>query len=338
MRYLKRYGIAIIGVVISLLAIVSIFSQIDFTALVEAFRAARYIYVLPSLILILCGLWARGVRWRVLLNDEISTVRAFNIMNIGYMVNGVLPLRLGEVGRAYLASRAAPTVPMMRAISTIVVERLLDLFSVLVIMGVAIASAPVSDDLRRVAAAATPTVIIGFLVLIGMSAKRALTMRIVHSLVDRIGLLSRLRLAEFAEHFLDGLTPLTQPRMLVRTLLWTLIAWFFSIISGYALMPAFFNAPDWAGVFLFTAAASFANAIPAAPGSLGTYEYSILISFQSLGYTDAAMITGFAVMIHALNLGSNALLGIYGFIQEGVTLNQLSERVRGLQQPSVPPG
>ncbi len=334
MRGWKQLAIAGLGVAISGWAILSIFNQVGADQLLHAFQTARYEYVLLSLVIILLGLWARGVRWRVLLNDELPTGRSFFIMNIGYMVNGLLPLRLGEVGRAYLAYRAAPSIPVVRAISTIVVERILDLLSVLVIMAIAIASAPVHEDLRRIAGAAAPTAVIGFFVLVGMSAQRARTLRLVHWFTDRIAPLKKLDVARFADHFLDGLTPLTQPRMLFQTLLWTVIAWGFSLLSGYVLMPAFFGAPDWIGVFLFSAAASFANALPAAPGSLGTYEYSILISFQSLGYQDAAVITGFAVMIHALNLGANAVLGIIGFVREGLTLNQLTEQVRGIQQPS----
>jgi uncharacterized protein (TIRG00374 family) len=331
----KKWLIALIGVLISLLAIYSILTQIDFERLVEAFRTARYAYVLPCVILILLGLAARGVRWRVLLNYEISTIRAFNIMNVAYMVNGVVPLRLGELARAYLASQASKTVPMARAISTIVVERILDVIAVLVILGIAIASAPVPETLRGIAAAATPTVIIGFLALIAMSRWRKPAMRFVSSVSARLVIFQRLKIAEVAGHFLDGLTPLTQPATLIKVLLWTGLAWGFSLVSGYLLMPAFFDAPDWVATCLFSAAASFANALPAAPASLGTYEYSILISFQALEYPDAAAITGFAVMIHALNIGLNVLLGVFGFLQEGITLNQLSEQVKGIEQPST---
>jgi hypothetical protein len=334
MRGWKRYIIPVIGLAISLSAAYSILAQLPLSELVGAFQTARYSYVLPSLILVLLGLWFRGVRWRVLLNDELNVVRSFNIMNIGYLVNGLLPLRLGEVARAYLASRAAPQIPVVRALSTIVIERLIDLLTVLVILGIAIAIAPVPEELRAIAAVGTPALIVGFLLLIVMSSQRARAMRIVEGIAARFAILQRIRFATLVQQFLDGIAPLTQPRMLFRVLLWTVIAWTFSVISGFVLMPAFFDAPDWSAVFLFTAAASFANALPAAPGSIGVYEGSILLSFQSLGYTGVAAITGFAVMIHALNVGSNAVLGIIGFIQEGVTLSQLSERVRGLQQPS----
>ncbi len=336
MSGLRRYAIGIIGLVISLLAVYSIVSEIGIERLVEAFRNANYIYILPCSFLILLGLIARGIRWRALLNHDLSISRAFNIMNVAYMVNAILPMRLGEVARAYLASQASEQVAMVRALSTIVVERLLDVIAVLIILGFAITSAPLPDEVRGIAAAAAPAVGIGFIMLVVMSAQRKRVLMVLAALIRSLPFIERFHLVETAGHFLDGLSPLTQPAFFFKVVLWTTIAWGFSLVSGYVLMPGFFGMSDWTATHLFSAAASFANALPAMPGSIGTYEYSILISFQSLGYADAAVITGFAVMIHALNLGINALLGIYGIAQEGISLSQLSERVRAQAVQSVP--
>lgn len=335
MRFRKQWLIALVGVLVSLFAIYSMSKTIDFDLLVEAFRTARYIYVLPAIIFIFLGLAARGYRWHVLLTGDLAPVRAFNIMNVAYMVNGVLPLRLGEVARAYLASRADARISMVRALSTIIVERLLDVIAVLVLLGISITAAPLPDELRGLAAASVPAVLIAFVLLVGMSNQRALTMRIVDKVITRIPFLGRIKLNILVGHFLDGLSPIATPKMMLRVFLWTAISWFFSVISGYALMPAFFDAPDLNATYLFSAAASFANALPAMPASIGIYEYSILISFQSLGYSSDAAILGFAVTIHLLNVGLNLLLGIFGLFKEGISLSQLSEQVKGIDQPAT---
>ena len=90
---------------------------------------ARYIYVLPTVVFLLLGLVTRAFRWQVLLSGDLPIGRTFSIMNVAYLVNGVLPLRIGEVARIYLATRATPPVPPMKTASTIIVERLLDLRS-----------------------------------------------------------------------------------------------------------------------------------------------------------------------------------------------------------------
>jgi hypothetical protein len=69
------------------------------------------------------------------------------------------------------------------------------------------------------------------------------------------------------------------------------------------------------------------------PGNIGTYEASILLALGALGY-DAASGTAviFAVMVHGINLLVHASTGVLGFIQEGISLEQLSQGVRAMQR------
>jgi hypothetical protein len=55
-----------------------------------------------------------------------------------------------------------------------------------------------------------------------------------------------------------------------------------------------------------------------------------------MGYADPpATATAFAIAVHAVNLLVNSSLGIYGFIQEGISLDQLSQGVREMKNPLV---
>lgn len=334
MNVLRHWRIGLLGLGVSVLALYVIFSQLDLRLLGEALRSARYIYLLPSVLFVLLGLMARAVRWQALLSEGLPLGRAFSILNVAYFVNGVLPLRIGEVARAFLASRADPPVPMMKSASTIIVERLLDVLAVLVILGLALINAPLIEELRSLALFFTPAVIVGFAVLLLLAWQRDFALKAAAALTGRVALLRRLRLVDWLAHFLDGLVPLTQPARLAKVLVWTTIAWTFSLASGFVLMYAFFDAGDWTVTALFTVSASFAVAVPAVPGNLGTYELSILLALGAMGYGEpASTATAFAVVVHAVNLAMNALLGIIGFIQEGISLEQLSQGVRGLQQP-----
>lgn len=329
MTVLKNWRVLLLGAAASLAAVYVIARQLDVHALAAAFEQARYVYVIPTLALVVAGLVCRAVRWRVLLSDGLPLARAFNILNVAYFVNGVLPFRVGEVARAYLATRADPPVPMFKSASTIIVERLLDLIAVLVILALGAAVA-LPDELRGAAVVFTPIVLIGFLALVLLAAQRKLAFRILDAAKVRLPVLERLNVEAWLRHFLDGLLPLTQPAALFRALLWTGVSWGFSLASGYVLMLAFFDQADWAAVCLFTAAASFAVAVPAVPGNLGTYELSILLGLGARGYSSPIeTATAFAVMVHAVNLSMNALLGVYGLVQEGITLGQLSQGVRG---------
>ncbi len=58
----------LLGGLVSLAAIYLVVKQINLQELGRALSQAQYGYVLPAAILIVLGLAARAVRWRVLLN------------------------------------------------------------------------------------------------------------------------------------------------------------------------------------------------------------------------------------------------------------------------------
>jgi glycosyltransferase 2 family protein len=92
-------------------------------------------------------------------------------------------------------------------------------------------------------------------------------------------------------------------------------------------MFAFYEQADPAAVSLFIAAASLAVAVPAVPGSVGTYEASIWLALSAFPAYASDRETGIAlaVLVHAVNLLLFALTGGLGLLREGVTLRELRE-------------
>ena len=336
MKLSKYWRAGLLGVVASLLAIYFIASQMKDVGLMwSALRSADYGWVLVSMGVIVIGLFARGGRWRALLSGALPFWRAFSITNVSYLINNVLPLRVGELARAYLATQAHPPVPVMKSVGTIVVERLVDVLAVLIILALALSAGPLPSELRATATFFVLVVVIGFAILLILASQRRRTLIVAQRVIAHLTPLHHWNVLGWLEHFLDGLKPLTQPAELAQVLLLTAASWVCSLLSGYVLMIAFFGHADWATTCLFSAAASLAVAVPAVPGNLGTYEVSILLALRAMGFGDPpATAAAFAVAVHAVNLLVNSSLGVYGFIQEGVSLDQLSHGVREMKTPS----
>lgn len=331
---MKNWYIGLLGIVISGVAIIFILLQIDLQQLQTALTEARYIYVVPCIALLLLGLVTRALRWRVLLENGLSFRRTFSIMNAAYLVNGILPLRIGEVARVYLASQGKQSVPVFKTTSTIITERLLDLLAVVVMALFALSNAPLPDSGRQTALGLGITAIVGFSILIVLAWQRDLTERFVATVVEQIPLFKRLNVQQWAAHFLDGLAPLTQPFALVAAIGWTAISWIVSIGAGYVLMFAFYDVASWSTTMLYISSAAFAIAVPAVPGNLGTYEASIVGALTVMGYAFDGTAVSFAVMVHAVNLFVHAATGAFGLMQEGISLQQLTKGVSQMQQVS----
>ncbi len=331
----RNTWLAMMGAGISLVALYFVGAQLNGDLFAEALRTARYGYVLPCVVFLLAGLVTRALRWQTLLQGALPLRRAFSIMNVAYLVNGILPLRIGEVARMYLATRVSPPVPALRSAGSIIIERLLDLLAVVVMTLLALTTGSVPREIQMAAGLSAVVAVVGFGLLLVFAANRRLLHGLMGGLAQHFRLLQRLHLEQRLDDFLDGLLPITQPRRLAQVLLWTVLSWTFSIIAGYWLMYAFFDRGDLAATMLYIAAAAFAIALPAVPGSVGTYEASILLALVALGYENNSTAVAFAVMVHAVNVFVHASTGILGFIQEGISLGQLRSGVQQMRTVST---
>jgi hypothetical protein len=324
---MRGWRIGTIGIAVSVLVVLFFVSQLDLALLADALVNGDYLWVIPSFLVLVVGLWTRGLRWRALVNDDLPPLRAFHILNVSYLVNGLLPLRLGEVARAYLAYRAEPKVTIPRALSTVVVERLLDLLTVIGMVALS-ASASLPPELRTVAFAGAPLAFGGLVVLVVLSVNKPRALRWLDLIVQRLTFLQRLPLHKIANDILDGFVVLAKPALFLRVVGWTLVSWALSVAGGYLLMYVFWDSADWGAAMLLIAAASFAVAIPAAPGSVGTYEWSIVLALGAFSYGEPLeSATAYAVVVHAVNLGLFAIMGGIGLLREGISLTQLRESV-----------
>lgn len=338
MKVSNQLKIGVLGVLVSALAIGFIITQLNLTQFWQAWTQANYSYVIPCLILLVLGLFTRAARWQVLLQNQLPYNRTFSIMNVAYLVNGVLPFRIGEVARIYLVSRTRKNIPPPETASTIIIERLLDLLAIVVMVLLAFAMGPVPTEIRSASAVAAVAALIGFGVLILLANQRIWSANLLKRLLSIVPFISQDladRLQRWFLQFLDGLLPLTSFSLLIRVVGWTALSWAVSVAAGYVLMFSFFEQGSLPATMLYIAAAAFAIALPAIPGNLGTYEASIFGALVFMGYDQASTVAAFAVMVHAVNVFVHASTGVLGFIQEGISWQQLSQGVRTMQNTST---
>jgi glycosyltransferase 2 family protein len=327
----------VLGIVVSALAVVGIARELNLEEFVLALSQARWGWVVLCALLLLLALFPRAWRWRVLLNGDAPYWRTFHMMNVGYLVNNLLPFRLGEVARMYLMTQVQPPIPPLRTLSTMVLERLLDLLAVVLLLAFALSSGPVPFELRLAGAGGGALVLVGFIVLVVMAAQRQRVLQLVDTLQTRLHFLQHLPLQKLIGSFLEGLQLLTNPRRLGFGMLLTALSWGISVFAGYILMFAFFtDANHLAVTCLYIASAAFVIAVPAVPGNVGTYEASIIFALSSFGYgNDVAVATAFAVVVHGVNLVTHLAAGVYGFVEEGISIQRLSQGVREMQRIEV---
>lgn len=104
------------------------------TQIKSSLQRARHWMILPVLGMLLLSHYSRALRWKILMEPmgyHPSTFNTFAAVMIGYLVNAGVP-RLGEVVKCTLLSRYEK-VRVDRLVGTIVMERAVDLVSLIVV-------------------------------------------------------------------------------------------------------------------------------------------------------------------------------------------------------------
>ena len=97
-------------------------------------KKVDYWYIIPVILLNLIGFLFRSLRWKYLI-EPVKIIRLLNLFSsvmIGFMANNVLPVRLGEIVRAYSIGKMEK-ISRSSAFATVVVERVLDIFFILLV-------------------------------------------------------------------------------------------------------------------------------------------------------------------------------------------------------------
>jgi uncharacterized protein (TIRG00374 family) len=114
------------GAIISIGLIIAILYVVDLRAMVEAIRNANYVRLSIALAIGFVWMAIRGMVWWTLLRNRGAYKDVFWSLSAGYLLNNVLPFRLGELGRAFLLSRKTD-MKFMEILPTVVIERVVDL-------------------------------------------------------------------------------------------------------------------------------------------------------------------------------------------------------------------
>jgi uncharacterized protein (TIRG00374 family) len=294
----------------------------------ETRRADRGLLLLA---LVLTGITyaARAWRWQSLLAPIGPTrfVNAFTTTVIGFSASFLLPARAGEVIRPYLLAKRENMNPSS-AFATIVLERLLDLVTVLLLFaGFVFTVGPgvISGDpgqLARVKVGggmAALASVVGVVVLFALAGHperlgRA-ALRIERVLPARLARM----VAGFVETFAQGLAVLRDPARLATALAMSIPMWM-SIAAGIWLSSrAFHITYPYPASFLVMTILVVGVAAPT-PGAIGGFHAAYIFAVTTFFGVDADRAGAAAIVLHAISFVPITLLGIVFMMREGLTL------------------
>ncbi|HUI87670.1 MAG TPA: lysylphosphatidylglycerol synthase transmembrane domain-containing protein [Anaerolineales bacterium] len=315
MKDIKRW---LPGVLISIILIAAILSFVDLPKMVAAIRSADYRILAVALFFAFAWLYVRAVVWRTLLRERAPYWEVFHSLNIGYLLNAFLPFRLGELGRAYVLSLKSD-MKFVEILPTIVIERSMDLAITAAIFLSSLPFVVGAKGADSIAIALGVLVVLGLLFLFILAKNDQWALDMFHRLSARWPSIQRFG-GSILESFLTGLGVLTDGWLFARFMFWILLNWAMSIATFYLALHAFFPQAQWVWAFFGLGAGAAGNAVPSAPGAVGTYEGALGGALTLLS-GDRSTSLAVALTSHLFNYLTAIILGGYALIRDGQSLS-----------------
>jgi len=321
------------GAIISIGLIVAILYVVDLRAMVEAIRNANYVRLSIALAIGFVWMAIRGMVWWTLLRNRGAYKDVFWSLSAGYLLNNVLPFRLGELGRAFLLSRKTD-MKFMEILPTVVIERVVDLGFSAALLLTALPFVVNVEGADRIGYIVGGVVVLGLLSMYIVARNTRWALDLFHKLSARWPALQRLG-GSFLESFFAGLSVLTDGWLFLRFLFWMTVNWGTAIVSYYFIISSFFPEASLIWAMFGLGMAAFGGAIPSLPGAVGTFE-GVFSGAMTLLSGNASTSLAVALTARFYNYLNSGVLGAIGLSLQGQTLSGIYQRLKNLRVSENP--
>lgn len=313
------------GLFLSLLFVYLLLKNLDFYKTLNYFSQMNLLWILPFCLVLLTQLILRAIKWRIMLTPlaKTSLYEVFKLETAGLAINNVLPLRIGEIARAFMAVKMFDAA-FLSVFSTIALERAVDFLAMIMIF----AFFSYIENFSIWFFKPTYFAYIGFLsflfFLFMIFSKYVLTSRVYLSLSKKHPSISR-----FVVKIIDGLKSFENPFRGLMILLIAIIQWLCEVLNNYVFAMAFGlgSFVNFAKAGLILCSTAVGVSLPSAPGYFGNFEFAAVKALSLWAVTkEAAMAYAWALHISGYILTTG--LGIYYVYSLGHSLTVVFEMGR----------
>jgi len=317
-----------ISIAISVLFLGFAVSGVNWTEAVAALAHAQYLYTLPMFPITVWTLYIRAQRWRLLLRPlgtpAMRTLVAAT--NIGFMANMVLPLRAGEVIRPVLLSRKEGQ-PIGGVLATIVLERIFDMFMVLLLFGLSMLTVSTGENdtamLRQWGYSMSAVALLIAAAVVLIRWQEALALRLLTLVLRALPPALAESIDRFFHGFVKALEILDSPGAFLRVLAWSVYLWVvIASIYFWGFLAFDLPVPFVTGSIVVTALIALAVAAPSAPGYIGVFQAGCILALGFFGVSKSDAIA-YSIILHITQFAGTVAAGLYSLTREGMSLRQI---------------
>jgi uncharacterized protein (TIRG00374 family) len=274
----------------------------------------------------------RAWRWKFIFPPgwEPDFWVCFQVMAIGIACNNFLPARSGDIARCTLVSRKLSLSTGSLGLGTLGVEKVLDGLMVVAILFISFWFVTPPHWLSRALVLAAMVFAAGLFLLLLLHAESTgwavdlcgAALRTLH--LDALGDQLKVLLASFRQ----GVRTVTSPLRMALLSLLTVGIWASEGALVWALAAPLHVSLSFLAACLVSAVLGLGLMIPAAPGSVGTYEFFAVAGLQLVAVNVSRALV-VALLLHTWVFAVTSVIGLVCLAPAGISLLQLSESQSG---------
>ena len=330
------------GLLISALFLYLAFREVDVTRMWGVVRSADLFFVFLVVIITFFQYVIRAWRWAILLEPIKKTGFSNRLSSvlIGFAANCILPARLGEFIRAnYLGH--SEKMSRSSAFGTIVVERLFDGLTLLLVLMIGLLGAILPEEyhntlssLRITGFLLLMTYVLIIIFLIGIRYKTDLFLNLLEKLLFFIPHRLLSRIIDVARNFSLGLVLTKDPYRLGLVVFYSFLLWFTALYQIQLIEQSVGLSLPFIATFLILAMSSFGVMIPSAPAYIGTFHLAVKYGFLFYGIGGEEALSA-AIVWHFSMFIPTIIFGVISLMLLQISLKKLREDAMDLKKDPI---
>jgi glycosyltransferase 2 family protein len=294
-------------------------SSDDKSQIRAALQTARYYLLIPILSILFLSHLVRALRWRLLINSlgyNATVTNTFFAVMIGYLTNMAFP-RLGEVLRCTVLARYEK-VPADKLIGTVILERLIDALTLLVIFGITFVIQPhfyaelidaFFHSSKTTETKSTPLYIIALIGIGFIGLCFGLWMLIKKKNFNDLLNLFR----KIGRSLWQGVSAVQHLKKRKQFIMWTVVLWTLYLSGGYLGFMALKETQQYGLKEAFAVLSAGSVGVIVTPGGIGAYALIIEKTMQIYGLQKGVALA-FGWIIWLAQTGVILVGGLLSFI------------------------
>ena len=341
-----------IGIALSVTALYFAFRNIPLDELWHYLRSINYLWTFPAVVLVLVSFFLRALRWQFILasSRKINLWRAFHPLMIGFMINCILPGRLGEFARPAILQKNEK-VPFGTGIATVAAERAFDVAALIIFAVVTFMTVEINPEAEivfggfRLNRSTLETlfhrsIILGIILITAIViVSIPIVRRGIHwvvlkapslaffageSLKAKIADKAARPLIRIVDNIASGFTLLKYPKKIIICALYSCLIWASAVLSWYVFS---LGSPgihlSYAEMYAVMVIICLFIVLPSVPGFWGLWEAGGVFALSLFGISTPTA-AGFTLANHAIQMFPVIIVGFISAIITSVNIWQVS--------------